>query len=110
MRQVLFLVMIWVSVISVGCTSSIDTTNHEPPPPGTPTVTSEQAKEIAMNVYKIKEIDTINSRKLEQAELEESPVSAYGYSPVYWIIKGKNDEGTVYISLLNPEHHFKISN
>lgn len=102
--------MIWVSVISIGCTSSIDNTNHELPPPGTPTVTSEQAEEIAKNVYKIKEIDIINRRHLEQVELDERPVSAYGHTPVYWVIKGKNDEGTVYVSFVNPEHHFIISN
>lgn len=109
MRRVLFLIIIWISVIGAGCMSSIDNTNYELPPPGTPTVTSEQAIEIAKNVYKIKEVDIINRRHLEQIELEERPVSAYGHTPVYWVIKGKNEEGTIFVSSVDLEHHFIIS-
>jgi uncharacterized protein YpmB len=48
-------------------------------------------------------------RHLQNDELDKRPNEAQLYTPVYYVITGKNDDqnnAIVYVSSNNPEHHF----
>lgn len=109
MRQVFFLmILIWIFFIFTGCTSS---TNQLKAEPGTPSVTSDQAIDIAKATYQVKEIEDITLKHLEQRELELRPTEAYAFTPIYYVISGKdvNDRNVrIYVSSQNPQHHFEF--
>ncbi|QOR64812.1 hypothetical protein IM538_13195 [Cytobacillus suaedae] len=101
----LTLLLIFFSIGSLGCQQSA---KEEASPPGTPNTSQEHAEEIAKTVYNL-EIQDIVLRDLQTDELDKRPDDAKLYTPVYYVITGKNgdkNDAIVYVSSNNPEHHF----
>ncbi|WP_134703074.1 hypothetical protein [Ammoniphilus sp. YIM 78166] len=104
--RIVFLIMILLTLSTTGCTEK-----NPPHYVGTPVVSQEQAKEVAETLYKIKDVKKIELRHLEEVELEGMPSEAKNLNPIYYVISGKNADGTqtiAYVSSGNPEHHFQI--
>lgn len=106
MKRIFIILLVLITIC--GC-SRPDTNNK--PSPGTPIVSSEQAKDVAVNVYSLSEIETINIRLLNESEMKELTEEQLQLTPKYYVIAGLvgKKKVTVYISSNEVNHHFIIS-
>ena len=97
------LITLFILIVVSGCSSQ--------PTPETvtgPSVTSEQAEELAMNEYGITKIEKIELRHLTESELNNLSDEQLELTPVYFVITGliEKEKVTVYVSSNEINHHF----
>ena len=98
------LITVLVLLVIYGC-SQRETLN----PPG-PTVTLEQAQEVAENVYGLTKIENSELRHLTESELQHLDAEQRKFTPVYYVLTGllENEQIVVYVSSNEIKHHFVI--
>ncbi len=104
MRVCILLVFIFL----ISCTTNSDPSNH----PGA-SVTLEEAKKIAKDVYNLSLIEKdVSLRLLKDLEEKSLTPEQKSLTPVYYVIPGKigDKDVTIFVSSNEASHHFIIEN
>lgn len=101
------LISIFIILFLVGCSSNLQ---NDKLSPGTPVVSQEQAKHLAMKSYGLKEITSIELRTLTKKEMERLTNEQKRFTPVYYAISGEMNghKVVIFVSSNNIDHHFEI--
>lgn len=105
-HKIIILPVIIMFITLIGCTAS----EVDPHQVEGPSVTPNEAKEVAKKEYLLTSIDNQELRHLDDNELSYRSEEQRWLTPVYFVIYGKKDQQgvKVYVSSNNTEHHFII--
>ncbi|ASS73921.1 hypothetical protein CIG75_02295 [Tumebacillus algifaecis] len=110
-KNIIFLVL---ALCCLGVILSVilnnDSSNAEQNEIKGPSVTRDVAVQTAKDFFQLIEVEKVELRHLTTEELKQMPMEAKDKTPIYYIVKGKDQTGskvTVYVSSDNENHHFK---